>query len=78
MNDTKLCVIVSGQVVFKKRIFLRIKHMGYCMSVWGTMVTSTVLAATYYRGFYVIVITLTPLTFKRNMFLAYLFYVSRA
>ena len=50
-NDTKLWGIASDQSVFEKRLFLRAKHTGFWMSIWGITVTGTVIAATEFRGF---------------------------
>ena len=71
-NEVKLSVIFRNQGAFKKRLFLRAKHMGASLSVRGTMVTGTVLAATEFLNFYVLVITLTPLTSKINLIFAYI------
>ena len=65
-NDTKLQEIVSNQGAFEKRPFLRAKHTDAWMSMGGTMVTGTVLTITKIFDFYVLVIKLTPLNFKRN------------
>ena len=45
-HDVKLQESFSDQGAFKKRLFLRAKHMGAWLSVWGTTVTGTLLAAT--------------------------------
>ena len=65
-NDSKLRGIVRNQGASKKRLLLRAKHMGACMSVRGTKVTGTLLYTTKFNDFYVIVITLTPLNSKIN------------
>ena len=41
------------------------------MSVRVTKVTGTVLDATEFRDFYVLIITLNPITFKRNETVSY-------
>ena len=45
-DDTKLQEIVRDQGASEKRLFLRAKHTGAWLSVWGTTITGTVLAAT--------------------------------
>ena len=60
MNDKKLHGIVSDQGAFEKRHLLRAKHMGAWLIIQGLTVTGTVLAATEFRDFYVLVTTLTP------------------
>ena len=55
---------------FEKRLFLRAKHMYDWMSVWGTPVTGTVLTATEFCDFYVLVTTLTPPISKKNVTVA--------
>ena len=44
-NDAKLWEISSNQGAFEKRLSLCVKHTGSWLSVWGTTVTCTVLAA---------------------------------
>ena len=65
-NYVKLWGIVSNKGAFNKRLFLHFKHTGAWMSVQSTTLMGTVLAATKSRYFYVLFITLTPLTFKIN------------
>ena len=43
-----------------KRLLLRAKIIGACLSVCGTTVSGTVLSATEFRDFYVLVITSLP------------------
>ena len=64
VNDVKLRGIISYQGAFEKLIFLCAEHMGSWMISQGAMVNSTVLVATGFCCFYVLVITLNPLTFK--------------
>ena len=59
-NDEKLQGIFSGQGALKKRLLLRAKHMGSWTSLQGTTVTGTVIDATEFSDFSVIVTTLTP------------------
>ena len=65
MNDANLKVIVSYQVAFEKLLLLHAKHTGAWIIVWGIRVTGTVLAATYFRNFFVIVTMLSPLISKQ-------------
>ena len=46
VNGAKLQEIVRNQGAFEKRLFLRAKHTGSWLSIWGTTGTGTVLAAT--------------------------------
>ena len=66
-DNAKLQGISINQFAFKKRLFLCTKHTGTWLIVWGTMVTITVIAATEFRDFYVLVITLTLLSYKINV-----------
>ena len=66
VNDAKLQGIVSNQCAFEKLPLLFAKHTGSWLIVRGTTVTSTVTTAKEFCNFYVIVIALTHLTFKRN------------
>ena len=65
-NDVKLQGIVSHQCTTKKRLLLGAKHTGAWLSVRGNTVTGTVIAATEFRDFYVLVIMLTPLISKTS------------
>ena len=69
-NDGKLWIIVSNQGAFEKQLFLCTELTGSWMGALGTTETGTVLSATKFRGFYVLVITLTLLTFKRKTIVA--------
>ena len=51
VNDAKLQLTISDQGTLKKHLFLRDNHMKFWLSVWGTTVTSTELAATESREF---------------------------
>ena len=66
-NDAKLQGVFSNQYAFEKRLILCAKHMGACLSIWGTTVTGIVIAATEFRDFYVLVTTFSPLTSKTNV-----------
>ena len=70
-NYVKLKVIVSNQGAFEKRLFLCAKHMGSWLSIRGTTVTSIVLAAKKFCGFYVLVTTLILPIPKTNVTVAY-------
>ena len=50
-NDAKPHGITSSQGATEKHLFLHAKQMGAWLSIWGTMVTGTVLTATYFRAF---------------------------
>ena len=65
-NGKILRIIVSNQCALKKRLLLCANHTRSWLSVRCTMVTVTILAAMEFRDFYVLFITLTHLTFKRN------------
>ena len=60
VNDTKLYGIVSDQGTFEKRLFLHAKHTGAWMSIRVATVTGTVISATEFCDFYVLVTMLTP------------------
>ena len=46
VNDAKLRRIVNDQGYFDKRLFLRAKHPGSCLSIRGNTATGTVLTTT--------------------------------
>ena len=70
VNDAKLRVIVSDQSASKERLFLHTKYPGSRMSVCGTTIMGTVIHATEFSDFYMLIIMLTPLTFTRNVTVA--------
>ena len=59
-NTAKLQGIISNQGAFKKHVSQCAKHTDDWMSVRGTIVTDTLLAAMESHDFHVIVKTLTP------------------
>ena len=59
--------VLATKEPFKKRLLLRAKNTGAWLSLRGTTVTYTELVATKNFDFYVVNITLTPLTFKINL-----------
>ena len=59
-NGEKLRGIISDQGALKKSLFLRTKHMGSWLIIWGTVVKGTVLSTMEFHYYYVRVITLTP------------------
>ena len=62
----KLQGIVINKGDIEKHFFLHNKHTSALLSVQGTTLTVTVLAATEFNGFSMYVITLTPLILKTN------------
>ena len=58
-KEAKLKEIVSDQGAYEKRLLRCAKHTGSCLSVQGTMVTSTVLFTMESCGFYALVTMLT-------------------
>ena len=62
VNDAKLKEIVTNLNGTDHCLILRTKNIGAWMNVRGTMVTGILLVAKTFRGFYVYVIMLLPLT----------------
>ena len=66
-NGAKLKELVADLDETDRCLILRTKNTGACTNVWGTSVTSTLLAATEFRGFNAHVMMLPPLTFRANV-----------
>ena len=65
-NDVKLQGIISYYGTFKNLIFVHSKHSGDWLRLQDTNLTVTVLSIEEFCNFYVMDITLTPLTLKIN------------
>ena len=67
MDKAKIQGIVSDEGALEKIIFQHAKHMGACVIVRGTTVTSTVITTIESSDFYVLVTALTPSTSKTSV-----------